>query len=173
MNKLTITDYLKMKYPYTIDENGGDFYITVSDLPGCSTYGKTIEEALKNKDDAIYQWLEYCIKMNKTIPLPNSSFGQNGYSGQFMVRTSSSLHAKISQIAENEGVSLNHLVTNILSEYTGGIDASEKVMNHLEGIVVRFEKCVTQLVEYSFENIPAVRHPQTGHDRGINYCKTA
>jgi len=49
----------KMKYPVLIHkENNSEFGVTVPDIPGCFTCGETLEEALKNLQDAVECYYE-------------------------------------------------------------------------------------------------------------------
>jgi len=52
------------------------------------------------------------------IPLPGSE-NEKKYSGKFNVRVPRSLHRKLNEIAEKEGVRLNHFVVSTLSRAVG------------------------------------------------------
>ena len=45
------------------EEDGGGFFATVPDLPGCMSDGETPEEALVNVQDAILAWIEAATDM--------------------------------------------------------------------------------------------------------------
>lgn len=51
-----------VKYPFKISQltkdNGGGYLIEYEDLPGCYSDGETVEEAIKNGNDAVKCWLE-------------------------------------------------------------------------------------------------------------------
>ena len=48
-----------MKYPVLIHkESNSEFGVTVPDIPGCFTCGKTLEDALKNLQDAVECYYE-------------------------------------------------------------------------------------------------------------------
>lgn len=53
------------KYEFVItpllQEDGGGYFMEVPDLPGCQTDGETIEEAIKNGEEAINDWFESVI----------------------------------------------------------------------------------------------------------------
>ena len=51
-------------------EDGGGFFATVPDLPGCMSDGETPEGALANVRDAIAAWIEGAIEMGPAIPEP-------------------------------------------------------------------------------------------------------
>ena len=47
-----------MKYPVIVHKNDSEFGITVSDIPGCFTCGKTLDKALKNLQDTVECYYE-------------------------------------------------------------------------------------------------------------------
>ncbi|NOZ77535.1 MAG: type II toxin-antitoxin system HicB family antitoxin, partial [Euryarchaeota archaeon] len=63
---------MSLKYAVEIfysEEDGG--YIAIApELPGCSAFGETEEEALKEIKVAVALWLETAKKENRDIPEP-------------------------------------------------------------------------------------------------------
>lgn len=55
---------------YSAEDSG--FIVVVPDLPGCSAFGETREEALKEIRTALSLWLETARKIGKEIPPGNS-----------------------------------------------------------------------------------------------------
>jgi antitoxin HicB len=110
----------ELEYPFITSvlpkEEGGGYLIEFPDLQGCISDGDTIEEAIENGRDAITCWIETAKAHGDLIPAPGSS---GALSGRWVQRVPKSLHARLSQHAEREGVSLNALVTSILSEGLG------------------------------------------------------
>ena len=53
---------------YSEEDEG--YIAIVPELPGCSVFGKTEEEALKAVKVAIYLWLETAEKEGRQIPKP-------------------------------------------------------------------------------------------------------
>jgi predicted RNase H-like HicB family nuclease len=116
--------YLSLKYPVGIEEAPeGGFFIQIKDLPGCYSQGDTIEEALENIEEARTLWMESMYEDGNEIPLPGSAEKQ--YSGKFNVRLPKSLHRKLSEMAEKEGVSLNHYLVSTISRMVGQEEAKE------------------------------------------------
>lgn len=109
--------FLGLKYPVTIipDESGG-FVAEIVDLPGCFTQGETLEEVFKNMEEARRLWLEVAYEDGLDIPLPPDT---DSYSGKFNVRVTKTLHRKLGEAADREGVSLNHLIVTTLSHAVG------------------------------------------------------
>ena len=114
---MKIDKILIKSYPFTIrpltEADGGGFAIEYPDLPGCLSDGSTPEEALKNGADAVRSYLRSCVKHGDPIPKPCEA------SGQWRQRVPRSLHARLVAKARHEGVSLNTLVTAMISEGLG------------------------------------------------------
>jgi predicted RNase H-like HicB family nuclease len=67
----------KLDYRVVIEplsaEDGGGYFATVPDLPGCMSDGETPEEAIVNVQDAIRCWIEAAIDLGREVPLPTRS----------------------------------------------------------------------------------------------------
>jgi predicted RNase H-like HicB family nuclease len=111
--------YFALKYPVTIipDVTGG-FVAEIKDLPGCYSQGETLEETYQNIEEARRLWTESMYEDGNEIPLPETEI-EKKYSGRFNVRIPRSLHRKLDEMAEKEGVSLNHLLVSTLSRAVG------------------------------------------------------
>ena len=96
-----------MGLPYSInltpEEEFDGFIVSFPDLPGCLTSGKTIEEAVKNIEEAKRCWLEAAIETGYKIKEP----GEHSYSGQLRMRMPKTLHRDLALRATSEGVSMN------------------------------------------------------------------
>ena len=46
------------------------YVVTVPELPGCQTHGKTLEEAIKQGRDAIESWIDARRASGRAIPAP-------------------------------------------------------------------------------------------------------
>ena len=97
---------------------GGGFLASAVELPGCAATGDTETEALEELRDAIRSWVKTAREFGDEIPPPAS---KHRYSGKFVVRVPTSLHRSLALRAGVEGVSLNQLVSTLLS---GGVAAS-------------------------------------------------
>ena len=53
-----------------LDEEDNIYVVTVPELPGCRTHGKTYDEAIKNALEVIELWLETAKDLGWTIPRP-------------------------------------------------------------------------------------------------------
>jgi len=101
------------KYKRTIEWDDDDqiWVVIFPELPGCSTHGKTIEEAVQNADDALKLYLESLAARGIQAPEPVSTLKA---SGKFMVRTNPELHKRLLVMASNKEKSMNKLVEEIL-----------------------------------------------------------
>ncbi|MGH8468264.1 MAG: type II toxin-antitoxin system HicB family antitoxin [Gammaproteobacteria bacterium] len=62
-----IREYLVEVFWSDADEG----YIAIApDLPGCSAFGETPDEAVHEIQDAMLSWLEACAKMGRPLPEP-------------------------------------------------------------------------------------------------------
>lgn len=104
----------KFKYPIEVfwsDEDEG-YIAIVPDLPGCSAWGATEEEAVHEIHDAAQAWLKAASKMGREIPEPSI---EANYSGKFLMRVPKRLHAELARAAKAQGVSLNQYVLYLLT----------------------------------------------------------
>ena len=120
-----------LKYPVTIKplskEDGGGYQVEYFDLPGCMADGETVEEALKEGEDAVLAWIRSAQEDGDPIPEPNSL---DKYSGQWRIRVPKSLHAQLDTTAKLEGVSLNTLAVTLLAESLGRKSTSHNLPRH-------------------------------------------
>ncbi len=109
--------YLDLRYPVTLEASPeGGYFVQIEDLPGCYSQGDTIEETMRMIEEARQLWVESAYEDGLDIPLPK---GQRKYSGKFNVRFPKSLHRKLDQMADREGVSLNQFLVATLSRAVG------------------------------------------------------
>jgi predicted RNase H-like HicB family nuclease len=106
--------YLGLRYPVTlVPEAEGGYTATINDLPGCVSVGETAEEAMEMIEDARRLWLEVAYEHGDEIPLPST---ERAYGGKVLVRMPPSLHRRLLEQAEAEGVSLNQHIVTLLAE---------------------------------------------------------
>jgi predicted HicB family RNase H-like nuclease len=93
------------------------FEARITELPDVAEYADTFEEAYALAIDTIEVTAELFAELGK--PMPPPIIPANDYSGRVTLRLSKSLHRMLAQTADNEGVSLNQHLTNILNYYAG------------------------------------------------------
>ena len=116
MSKLA--DYPFEIRPLTVDEGGG-FLISYPDFSDCISDGETVEEALKNGQDALESTI--ATLKSKTLPVPTPNSGGVA-SGKFVARVPKTIHAQLTTRAKTEGVSLNTLVVTFIAQGLGRKD---------------------------------------------------
>jgi len=105
MKKSSAPEYEMVVLP----EEDGYYAVRFPDFPGIITGGHTPEEAVRNAREALQVTLETMQARKMPLPAPKRAF-----SGQFNVRVPRSLHRALVRSADEEGVSLNALVSHLL-----------------------------------------------------------
>lgn len=108
-----------LNLPYTrelIPDEDGKWFVQIKELPGCMSQGDTPEHALRMIDEAMHGWLEVSLEDGDLIPEPRED---EAFSGKFVARVPKSLHRKLVETADGEGVSLNQFVSSALAEAVG------------------------------------------------------
>jgi predicted RNase H-like HicB family nuclease len=98
-----------MKYAIVVaysDEDQG-YIATVPELPGCSAFGETEEEAIKEVKIAASLWLSAAKKAGRKVPDP---IVEKKIKGRFPLRIPEDLRRRLELEAKRRGVSLNELI---------------------------------------------------------------
>jgi predicted RNase H-like HicB family nuclease len=93
----------------------GGFIARVPELDGCFAGGDTEAEALADLDVALAGWLELAVEKGEAIPEPRM-MEDAPYSGRFSVRVPRFLHRQLVERSEQEGSSLNQLLSVYLTK---------------------------------------------------------
>lgn len=96
-------------------EDGGGYLIRYPDFPGCIADGETPEEAMDAGKDALKSYIETLKELGRPIP----KAGDESFSGKWSQRAPRSLHASLTRLAADEGVSFNSLCIALLAEGIG------------------------------------------------------
>lgn len=116
--KRDLSYYQKLPYTKILrPDEDGDVVARIQELPGCSAHGEDEKEALANLEEAQRLWLQDCLEAGDAIPEPAKQ--EPLPSGKWVQRVPRSLHQKLAMLAQQEGVSLNQLVTQMLAEKFG------------------------------------------------------
>lgn len=126
--------YMAMDYPINLvaDEEGG-YVVIYPDLPGCITQVETLEEVPAMAREVLELWVESELEVGHSIPPP--SYPEE-YSGKFNLRLPKSLHRRLAESAEREGVSLNQYVVSLL-ESGDALHRLEERLNGIEAALTR------------------------------------
>jgi antitoxin HicB len=105
------------QYQFTVRplsrEEGGGYLVEYPDIPGCMSDGETIEEAIMHGREALLDCIEVFKESGRKVPKPTIE------AAQWRQRLPRTLYSKLTKQAENEGVSINSLVTAIIAEAIG------------------------------------------------------
>ncbi|MDC7125807.1 MAG: toxin-antitoxin system HicB family antitoxin [Spirochaetales bacterium] len=99
------------KVHYSEEDEG--YIAECPEFSGLSAFGETPSEAIQEAEIALELFIETYEEEGKELPKPNLT---KEYSGQIRVRLPKSLHARLAGMAEDEGVSLNTLMIQYLTE---------------------------------------------------------
>jgi antitoxin HicB len=92
---------------------GGGYLVEYPEIPGCTSNGETVEEAIANGREALRDCLEVFNESGRKAPPPGVE------AAQWRQRLPRMLYLKLTEQAKSEGVSINSLVTAIIAEAIG------------------------------------------------------
>ncbi len=106
------------KYPIEVfwSEEDEGYIAVVPDLAGCSSWGKTDAEAIREARDAIEAWIKATRSARRPVPEPSRRGDEEAYSGKFLMRVPRRLHADMARAARAQGVSLNQYLLYLLTQ---------------------------------------------------------
>ena len=149
-----LEEYLAREYPFhVIAEPEGGYTIVFPDLLGCMTQVDRAEEIGPMAEDARLGWIETAYEHGMEIPEP--SYPEE-YSGKFNLRIPRSLHRKLAESAEAEGVSLNQYVTMLL----GRADSERRLERCLDRLESQLDEIHRRLT-YRVTGVPTARSDRT------------
>jgi len=112
----TTDSYASLPYHLTVvrdgEEKGRPWLASVEELAGCTSRGRTPEEALSGVRAAMTSWIETALEEGREVPEPKSA---TSHSGRLLLRMPRTLHAELTRASEREGVSLNQFITDVLA----------------------------------------------------------
>lgn len=111
-----VDQYLSLPYHLLLVRDGEEkakpWCATVEELAGCTSRGKTSDDALNGVRDAMTAWIETALQEGREVPEPKSA---TSHSGRLLLRMPRTLHAELTRASEREGVSLNQFITDVLA----------------------------------------------------------
>jgi predicted RNase H-like HicB family nuclease len=88
------------------------------ELPGCLTAGETEAETIENLREAMAAWFEAALIAGRPIPEPSGPSAAR-YGGRVLLWMPSTLHRRLAERADEEGVSLNQMAVTVLAQSLG------------------------------------------------------
>jgi RNA polymerase sigma-B factor len=113
---------------------GGRWTAQVAELPGCTAQGDTADEAARQIEGAIREWVADAVAEGREVPKPRSTAT---HSGKLLIRMPQSLHAELARAAERDEVSLNQFITSSLASAVGWRRSGELAAEVLPGVPAR------------------------------------
>lgn len=110
-----------------VDEGEVMFEARVREFPDVMEYADTPEEAYALAIDSIETISAVCAEKGKAVPEVQLSVD---YSGRVTLRLPRTLHRALAETADEEGVSLNQHLVNVLSYFTGFAHAEKATVAH-------------------------------------------
>jgi antitoxin HicB len=108
--------YIGLPYHLSVvregDEKGKPWTASVEELPGCTSRGKSADEAVSGVQEAMRQWIGAALEEGREIPEPRST---SSHSGRLLLRMPRTLHGELTRAAERENVSLNQFINDTLA----------------------------------------------------------
>lgn len=101
------------------EDKGKPWVASVEELAGCTSRGKTPDEALSGVQAAMASWIAAALQEGREVPEPKSA---TSHSGRLLLRMPRTLHADLTRASEREGVSLNQFITDVLAAAVGWRD---------------------------------------------------
>jgi antitoxin HicB len=83
----SVEDYTSLPYHFLLVRDGEDkgkpWTASVEELPGCTSHGKTSDEALDGIEAAMAKWIAVALEEGREIPEPKSA---TSHSGRLLLR---------------------------------------------------------------------------------------
>ena len=113
-------------------DEDNSFVATIPGIKALSALGATRDEALSELRVAADAYFEALKAAGKPLPVSEK---MTSYSGQLRLRMPKSLHASLSNEAENENISLNTYIVSLLSER----HIEKRLLNRIEDTISSFD----------------------------------
>ena len=126
-NRLTDSakEYLRLPYSRVLlADPEGTFSAHILEFEGCFSSGQTAEEATRNIEEAMREWIESELEEGRDIPAPIEG---GDFAGSILLRLPKSLHKRVALRARAEGTSMNQLLVSAVASYLSGLDVCDRV----------------------------------------------
>ncbi|HFE37056.1 MAG TPA: toxin-antitoxin system HicB family antitoxin [Gammaproteobacteria bacterium] len=115
------------------------FEARVKELPDLTEYADSYDEAYQLVIDAIETTVEAFQEKARDMPAPH--IPADDFSGRVTLRLPKSLHRAMVEASEDEGISLNQYMVNVLSYFSGYADGGASGVDHsMWSFIARPEK---------------------------------
>ncbi len=140
---------MKKEYPYivkpvSLEEYGVNYVVEFIDFPGITGGGNTQEEAFQVADEALEMYFEVLKSEGRTIP----SVTNFKTSGRITLRIPKTMHLKVIEMSEKEGVSINTFIIDALSQKLYSNKTNDDILKNLQNIVDQKFAILTKYENY-------------------------
>jgi len=151
LDKLANQPYRTITY-FEPEDNSWIAYHPELGQASCYAIGDSEEEARELLKEETMEFIQLLLNDNRDIPRPRTAQDiEDLPSGQFVTRIPRTLHKKLKDRAEQERVSLNHLVSVLLTEALENKNWSSIFSKTLEELTVVEDKKKDQLKTLSYQ----------------------
>lgn len=113
-----------MQFPIAIHKDAGSVYgVIVPDIPGCHSWGDTIDDAIKNAKDAIFNHLEILLELGEKIDIRNSKIEDLQRQEEYKEVTWALVEADLSKLdvkPERVNISMPRFILSRIDDYVAG-----------------------------------------------------
>jgi len=110
-----------MQFPIAIHKDEGSVYgVIVPDIPGCHSWGDTIDDAIRNAKDAIFDHLELLLELGEKADIHPSNIEDLRKEAEFKEATWGFVEVDLSKLdakPERVNISLPRFILNRIDEY--------------------------------------------------------
>lgn len=111
-----------MEFPIAVHKDEGSVYgVTVPDIPGCHSWGYTIDDAIRNAKEAIYGHIETLLELEEPADFSATSIEELAKKEEFAGAFWALVNVDLSELdpkPERVNISLPKFVLRRIDEYT-------------------------------------------------------
>ncbi|MVX58259.1 toxin-antitoxin system HicB family antitoxin [Streptococcus danieliae] len=143
--------YLGLDYSVLIDEINDDgevlFTASIRELPGLIVYGDSLNEVYEEIELAKADWIEANLEWGREIEEPFKDSLEE-YSGKVTLRMPKTLHRKVKERSEIEGVSLNQTLVQLINDglFNDMQSSIEQLAKQIENTTKQFSQTIEEKV---------------------------
>ena len=108
--------YLNLPWRFEFTKHPDGKYSARVEGLSCYSGGNTMEEATKEIQEALKFYIESCMEDNLPIIEPADLVNANG---RISIRTSKAVHLKLIKLAQEQDVSVSHLINDAIVKQYG------------------------------------------------------
>ena len=130
-------------------------------LKGCVGQGETASEAIAELEQNEVDWLETAKQCGIPIPTANIKTETSQYSGKVSLRFSPFVHEQASEIAKEQGISLNQYINDAIVHYSSMIlarnasrlSSETKTIEKTSNSIIQFDRKKSSASKVNFADI--------------------